>query len=153
MTSPEALPSLFGRFTAILKDHDHLKGTLRRLRQMSSALDACQQLLPSALAPERLVKELRADLVEHFAAEESEEYFGTVVDEAPALGPRIDALVEEHGLMLELVDHLLELASERRRWPALPARTRQLVAQLEAHERAESALLGELFGGGPRDRR
>ena len=49
--------------------------------------------------------------------------------------------------MLELVEHLLELASERRRWPALPARTRQLVAQLEAHERAESALLGELFLG------
>lgn len=147
MSEPHALPSLFGRFTAIFKDHDHLATTLRQLRRMCAALEANATDPPLELAPEPLLRELRTDLIQHFSAEESSAYFGTVVEEAPALAPRITALVTEHGVMLELLERLLQMASTHTRWASLPMATRKLIAQLEQHERAESRLLRELFLG------
>src|SRR5216110_1109001 len=85
MNAPSPLPSLFGRFTAIFQDHDHLGKTLRRLREMCSALESGQALLPPELAPDVLIAELRMDLETHFGAEESAEYFGVVVEEEPNL--------------------------------------------------------------------
>lgn len=39
MSLPQSMPSLFGRFTAILKDHDHLGKTLRDLKAACAALE------------------------------------------------------------------------------------------------------------------
>jgi hypothetical protein len=145
MTVASPLPSLFGRFTAILQQHDHLGKTLRRLRSMCAALENGQVGLPAELAPRVLLVALRVDLGEHFGAEESAEYFGAVVDEAPALAPQIAGLEWEHMTMLRAADVLSRLAEDRARWPELVVRTRELVAQLERHERAESRLLGQFF--------
>jgi hypothetical protein len=68
-----------------------------------------------------------------------------VVDEAPALAPQIAGLEWEHMTMLRAADVLSRLAEDRARWPELVVRTRELVAQLERHERAESRLLGQFF--------
>jgi hypothetical protein len=145
MSSPQPLPSLFGRFTAIFQDHDSLGKTMRRLRFMCAALEPAREPLALELSPAALLSEFRAALAEHFAAEESEQYFGTVVDEAPDLGPQIDRLKAEHVMMLEAAKLLSDLARDQSRWAQLPAPTRELVAQLERHERAESTLLRELF--------
>jgi hypothetical protein len=145
--SAQPLPSLFGRFTAIFKDHDQLAKTLRRLRQMCAALDDGQARLPPDLAPDLLIIDLRNDLSEHFAAEETAEYFGTVVDEAPELASDIAALKWEHLTMLRGVDVLCGLARDRSRWQQLSGPTRELIGQLERHERSESRLLRSLFSG------
>ena len=145
MTAPNPLPSLFGRFTAIFQDHEHLAKTLRRLREMCSALDAGQALLPPDLAPDVLIADLRRDLVAHFASEDSAEYFGVVIEEQPSLIPQIDGLKWEHTTMLHAVDGLAQLAKDHGRWLHLPAPTRELVAGLERHERSESSLLRSLF--------
>lgn len=139
------LPSLFGRFTAILKAHDHIGTTTRHLRSMCAALDAELETLPPELTPERLCAKLRANLAAHFAAEESLDYFGVVVDEAPSLASRIGSLKQEHAAMLSAADALCELARERREWGLLVDSARKLVAELERHERSESMLLCTLF--------
>jgi len=141
------LPSLFGRFTAIFKDHDHLGKTLRRLRLMCGVLDGGRQPLPAELSPDVLILDLRVHLGVHFAAEEADEYFGTVVEEAPALEPEIAGLKWEHLTMLKAADVLCGVARDRSRWRDLPGPTRELIAQLERHERSESKLLRSLFSG------
>jgi hemerythrin-like domain-containing protein len=145
MSSTTTLPSLFGRFTAILQEHEHLGKTLRKLRQMCAALEAGESEPASELAPLALLVELRRDLGEHFAAEEDEAYFGTVVDEAPSLAPDIAGLKWEHMTMLRAADVLHDLAADRSRWSQLSKPTRELVAQLERHERSESKLLRRFF--------
>jgi hypothetical protein len=135
---------MFGRFSTVLKDHDHLKTTLQRLRSMCATLEEASEL-PSELLPEPLFDELFADLKSHFASEESPAYFGTVVDESPSLTPQINTLKREHVDMLMRIEELLRVAQDRERWNALPHPTRQFVAILEQHERAESKLLRELF--------
>jgi len=145
MSRVQQLPSLFGRFTAILQEHAHLGKTLRVMRLMCAALEEGQTSLPLELTPKRLLGELRSDMAAHFGAEESADYFGTVLEEAPALAQQIAALKWEHMTMLRAVDVLYGVAQDRTRWAELPRPTRELVGQFERHERAESALLRQLF--------
>jgi hypothetical protein len=145
MSLPQSMPSLFGRFTAVLKEHDHLGITLRELKALCSALEKGQPDLPRELEPRRLLAALSTELAGHFAAEESEAYFGTVVAEEPQLVVEIDALKMEHVSMLGAVDVLVELAADAGRWTGLPAPTRRLIAQLERHEGSESKLLRKFF--------
>lgn len=112
---------------------------------MCAALEAVEATSASELAPQSLLAELRADLAAHFGAEESAEYFGVVVGEEPQLEPQIDGLRSEHAAMLHAVENLCRLADDRERWLLLAASTRELVAELERHERAESRLLRTLF--------
>ncbi len=145
MTSPMPLPSLFGRFTAVFQDHAHLGKTLRRVRLMCAALEEGQTELPEDLGPSVLIVHLRADLADHFAAEESPDYFGTVIEEAPALATQVAGLKSEHLTMLRAADVLSQLTGDRSRWPHLPGPTRELIGQLERHEQSESTLLRDLF--------
>ena len=145
MSSPKPLPSLFGRFTAIFQDHEDLSETLRRLRKMCAALDDGRAPLLPELEPSLLVVDLRLHLGAHFSAEESEEYFGTVMEEAPSLAPQIAALKWEHLTMLQAADMLCGLARDQSRWSQLSVPTLELIKQLERHERAESILLRHLF--------
>ena len=153
MTAPAKLPSLFGRFTAILQDHEHLGTTLKELRAMCISLEAQQFQLPT-LAPLDLLEDLRSDLSGHFAAEEADSYFGIIVQEAPLLATRIGQLKSEHALMLSALGGLCRLAAEAAALAdgADPADTAalaaalceaswRLIAELERHERAESLLL------------
>lgn len=149
MSLPQSMPSLFGRFTAILKDHEHLGTTLLELKALCRALDDEAPALAQELEPRRLLSELKTELGQHFGAEESGDYFGTVVAEDPKLEREISALKQEHANMLGAVEALLELANDPRRWLLLPGPTRLLITQLERHEGAESKLLRDFFFNHP----
>jgi len=145
MNPPNDLPSLFGRFTAILGDHEHLSVTLRRLRRMCASLEAGQTSLAEELTPHALFAQLRTDLSKHFDAEESPDYFGVVISEAPALATQVAGLKWDHLAMLRAVNALCELSLDATRWSQLPLGTRELIGRLERHERSESELLRGLF--------
>ena len=145
MSQTQDLPSLFGRFTTILQDHEHLVKTMRALRSMCSSLEADQAATTPAIDPHALITQLRADLAEHFSAEESPGYFGIVMSEAPSLVTQVAGLKWEHLAMLRAADALCEMTKDRARWRDVPEPARQLMAQLEQHERAESTLLRGLF--------
>jgi hemerythrin len=144
MSESAPLPSLFGRFTAGLRDHDHLRTTLGRLREMCAAIQR-QDGSADRLQPQTLLGELRVDLARHFSAEEAEGYFGTIVEEAPSLRPQVEALKNEHTVMLEVVDILCELALDVSDSPRLTDLARRLLARLEQHERRETALIRGLL--------
>jgi len=61
----------------------------------------------------------------------------------------IAGLKNEHVAMLHAIDMLSQLSNDHARWFHLPAPTRELVAELERHERAESTLLRNLFYSKP----
>ncbi|HET9956624.1 MAG TPA: hemerythrin domain-containing protein [Polyangiaceae bacterium] len=138
MTQP---PELFGRVTAILSDHKNLRQTIGRLRQMCALLEQRPPTLAPEFEPSGLLEGLHEDLVAHFAAEESEGYFGTVEAERPALAAQISELKSQHAVFLKELGNLREMAQTTERWLELSAGTRSLVEQLESHERAESQLL------------
>ncbi len=145
MSEPARLPHLFGRFTLVMRGHADVGRTLQQLRAMCEALESEPPRLSDPLMPLRLITKLRNELSEHFALEEAQGYFGTVVEEEPALASAIAALCTEHQVMLFALEELLALVPDRAAWPRLPGPVRELVRQLELHERAEAALLHELF--------
>jgi hypothetical protein len=114
---------------------------------MCRALQAAAETIPIELDPPTLLGALRARLAEHFEAEESERYFGVVVEERPSSRSQIARLKWEHFAMLRASEKLCELALDPERWRELPGPTDALLADLQAHERQESALLQSLFLG------
>jgi Hemerythrin HHE cation binding domain len=142
----KTLPSLFGRFTGILNQHEHLALTLRELRAMCRAIEDGSALEKLRAAPGKLVAELRDELSAHFDSEESAQYFGVVVEEEPRLGEHVAELKWQHLAMRRDAALLCELAADLERRAELAERARALIADLERHERAESDLLGRLFG-------
>jgi hypothetical protein len=143
--SDNPLPSLFGRFTAIFRDHDRFAETLRSLRATCAALEQGDTSSPRERTPAKLLHDLAGDLAQHFEAEESPAYFGTLVAEAPELRWQVAGLEVEHRTMLAAAQILADVAREPSRWLALPQATRALLNELEQHERAESKLLRQLF--------
>lgn len=142
----KTIPSLFGRFTGILNQHEHLAITLGELRAMCRAIEEGSPLEKLRAAPGQLMAELRRELTAHFDSEESEQYFGVVVEEEPRLGENVAELKWQHLAMLRDAALLCGLAADHERCAELAERTRRLIADLERHERAESALLGRLLG-------
>lgn len=145
MSFPASMPSLFGRGTVLLQDHDQLRATLRELKALCAAIEDGRLAPQGALVPQRLFETLNSDLSQHFGAEESEDYFGTVMTEEPELKAAIEALKAEHATILGAVDMLVRLSVDPSRWSHLPGPTRLLVEQLERHEGAESELLRSFF--------
>ena len=149
----EELPSLFGRFTALHRDHQHLDGLVKRLVAMCDALSERPDVAPPPeLDPEKLIPEWGIDLSRHFAAEEGMRYFGTLVAEQPALSAAIGDLRADHTAMLEAIERLLQLAADEERRDELVLRTRNLLDRFRKHERAETLLLREFFDVYGRDR-
>lgn len=145
MSSTASLPTLFGRFTAIVGKHQRLGVTLRRTRDMCTALDSEDPDAIEGIKPVQLLADLHADLAQHFAAEEDDAYFGTVVEERPSLLSDVAELKTEHAVMLATVTVLCAIADDKSRWSNLCAPTKRLVEQLQAHEHRETLLLRELF--------
>lgn len=143
MNGSISLPTMFGYATAVLGEHQRLHATLRRLRELCILLG--DQSVPSELEPNALLDEFREQMVDHFATEEADDYFGTLATEAPALAPRIALLEAEHWEFIETVDQLLLLSQHADRRAELVTRLTELLARFEAHERAESVLLQEFF--------
>jgi hypothetical protein len=131
------IPTLFGRATAILNEHENMYVSVARLRS------ACSKLCDETLAEtQRLVQEFAAELRVHFAAEEADSYFGTLLGELPALRIHIEHLVAEHAELLSVAD---ELSHARTTPQDLALRVDDLVERFKTHERAENAMLQKFF--------
>jgi len=147
MTTPRALPTLFGRYSLVLSEHSNLETTLQRLKDAARRFNA-QHMAPSQeLVLSALLTDLRANLERHFQAEESEDYFGALVRESPALAPRVAALRHQHGAMLATLDALRLLAFEAHAWSRFERTVSVLIKTFNAHERSESLLIHGFLAG------
>jgi hypothetical protein len=145
MAATTSLPTVFERFTALSREHERLDVTLRHFRELCESL-ASERAAPGPDArPLVAIADLLADLSQHFAAEERDAYFGTIVLEQPSLLPRVAVLKAEHGAMLRTIAELGAIAADDHRRSELSAPALRLIARFQAHEHAENELLQEYF--------
>jgi hypothetical protein len=144
-----ALPDLFGRATTVWGEHAALRATLSRLRRFSVVTGDERPEDDAELRD--LLARFSEQLLEHFAAEEHEEYFGTLIADCPRLADPIARLRTEHREMMGAIVLLKSLVSSGDRLE-FASRLGNLLDQFLAHERAENLLLQEFFlrdeGGG-----
>jgi len=145
MPAATPLPTPFGRFTAVVSEHQHLGVALRRLDEMCRAVEAGQLDLAPELQPVPLIGELQSELSQHFAGEEGDTHFGAIASECPSLLRRIADLKAQHVVMLEELTSLAENARDKAKLTALPAPARRLIEELRTHEHAETMLLQEFL--------
>ncbi len=139
------LPGVVGRVSGILYNHDHLKKTMRHLDVMCEQLERGAHVPQKPVGPAELLANLQRHLSEHFAAEESQDYFGAMLAQTPGLSRVISILSAEHLSMLRTVSALQEMAQDPTRWSHLATPVRRLIKDFELHELAETKLLHELF--------
>jgi hemerythrin-like domain-containing protein len=132
------MPTLFGRATAIYGEHAELHGSVNELRALCVALKGGRPTtkLDARSALEHFLRRLRR----HFAREESDGYFGTVVASVPDLNVDIAWLQAEHGEIIETMLELLRMCEYADGQRLAGALERTLEA-FEAHERRETELI------------
>jgi len=145
MSAGTDLPTLFGRFSAVLREHADLEKVVASLSELCVALEADAARVPAELSPVPLIRELSRQFVEHFATEEADAYFGAIQAEDPSLSDLIANLRHEHEQMLGSTAVLAQLAAAPESWSQFAVSARLLVVQFARHERAESGLLNRLF--------
>ncbi len=141
---------LAGITEAVLEGHAELDKTVSRLRGLCVALHDGHT--PADGDPASLIEEFEAQLLPHFAAEEAEEFFGSLVTDQPSLLKRVELLQDDHIGMAEALDALQNFAESGPTGPDLAVRITQFLDRFDAHEHAENELMQEFFlldqGGG-----
>jgi hypothetical protein len=133
-------PSIFGPSGAGQPEQGRLDATLARVGELCRELETGQ----SDLDPRRVLSELRADLALHFALEEGDTHFGTIVRERPALTRAVEGLKQEHLALLEQLDALRTEAQTSEQRADLDASTIALIRAFREHEHKEGELVQEL---------
>lgn len=128
---------------AVLEDHAELEKIVERLRELCMALHT--QPSSADLRAESLIYEFEDLLIPHFAAEEAEEFFGSLATEEPRLLYRVERLQAEHVQIAEALDRIAEFARTRPAAQVLAARLTRLLDAFDAHEHAENELMQEFL--------
>jgi len=140
-----ATPSLFGRITAVEDDHGALLAMLGRLRAHHVSLLLDPPETDSSLAP--LVEELKIRLVAHFAAEENDNYFGSLVTQNPFLRDPVEELRSDHRRIERAVTDLQDAVWRGGAARLLATHLGNLLERLQDHERRESIVVREFLSG------
>ena len=125
----------------VLEDHADLYRTVARLRQLCGELREGRALATREVVG--FLQDFEEQLIPHFAAEEAEEFFGSLVTDQPRLLRQVERLQAEHDEMAGGMERLLELAASGSVGPDLALRLERFLDQFEAHEHAENALMQE----------
>lgn len=145
VSEPESVPSddLAAIAEAVLHEHAELDRTVSQLRELCATLTCSQAPVDSG--PAELIEEFEAQLILHLAAEEADEFFGSLVTERPSMLQRVERLQAEHLEMAEALDQLREFAKRGPPGPELAGRIAQFLDRFDTHEQIESALMRKFF--------
>ncbi|HRX78197.1 MAG: hemerythrin domain-containing protein [Planctomycetaceae bacterium] len=132
-----------GKFDPFVDEHEALHFSLRDLRW----------LLEDRQSPEAVSQglfEFSEHVKTHFVhEEETEGFFDSVVDQAPHLKSRADALVEEHAAMLQQLAQLARFAQQgdgsNDWWSRMNDEFERFWQTFCRHERSENDLVQEAF--------
>jgi hemerythrin len=134
-----ATPALFGRITAVQRDHTALLEMVASLRNLQTTLHQAED--DCALPPLYPIQDFAILLYTHFSTEESDAYFGAVVSERPSLGPRIDNLRSDHEIIVRTLANLPVRAAAGATGHELATLLGNVLDFLQAHERRENELM------------
>jgi hypothetical protein len=135
-----ALPTLFGRFTALQSDHRALFASFRALHDMCKTTTPARDIHTRA-RPARLFDELLRSVSRHFSAEEGESYFGAIVIERPSLLHQVAALKAEHAAILTAMAALSHIAADGTAPAKFAAAVQHCARWFQSHEQRESLIL------------
>jgi len=127
---------------------------LQRLVQALKHLFAADRPWSRELASEAacMLDELRAHLHQHFAKEEEGGYLEQALAAAPRYHEQAEALLRQHGSMLQQMDQIAATAkgatAAENRWRELPVQVRELLQSLIAHETAENQIVQHALNTG-----
>jgi hypothetical protein len=130
-----SMPTLFGRATALFKEHSSLRRSLGRLRELAGGRASGDR------EPAALIEHFMGELHSHFIAEEDDGSFGTLAESCPELAVAVAELRAEHLEMMGILEHLRALALQSGASSDLARGIERLLEQFDAHERRESALM------------
>jgi iron-sulfur cluster repair protein YtfE (RIC family) len=129
------------------RDASEEHGHLRKLCQQASDYLSRRQATRVKLT-ETLVQ-LRHELLDHFQQEELGGYFREVINIAPRLKGRADALRAQHLDLKARLDRLQSLAQQDEQteswWQEMIAEFGGFLREFDEHERGETALLQEAY--------
>ena len=132
-------PTLFGRITAVQRDHTALLEMVARLRELQSTLSELDDCTP--ISPLYLIQDFALQLYGHFAAEESEAYFGALASERPSLRNRVDGLRADHVHIVRTLAHIPVRAAGGTSGREISTLLGATLDFLQAHERRENLLM------------
>jgi hypothetical protein len=138
-TAPEGLFAEIAE--AMLDDYANIDVHIHRLREFGAALRGGRA--PTVADSVAVIEDLECELIPHFTAEALEEFLGSLVTDDPPWLERIARLGAEHAKLAEALAHWVELAACNTPPVALAEGLDVLLDTLEAHERAERALMRE----------
>jgi Hemerythrin HHE cation binding domain len=135
----------------LLHDHTELQQQVARLRGLCLALGGSQA--PADPGASALVEEFAYLLIAHFAAEQASEFFEDLARDQPEVLQRVVRLQTEHVEIAAALGQVLEFCERRPAGSELSTCLTDILDMLDAHERAEKALIRDLVslderGGG-----
>lgn len=139
---PTSAPHVSGRTKSAKRVPAGLDGLVGDLRMACVTLRANRPVDRRWLAA--LLGRFETALLPHFAAEQTAEYFGSLVAEKPRFSPRIERLRAEHAMLASTASHIVELAGSDARLDFV-TRLERFLDAFEAHEHDENALMQEFF--------
>jgi hypothetical protein len=148
--APATTPVIFGRGTAIFKEHADLRPLVARLRKHATQLVFDRE--PTERSFDALLDGFFDQLLAHFAAEEDQGYFGTFVEDCPELTVEVDRLMADHEAMVDAVERLRAPVPQRSA-PEIALGLLNLLDLLEEHERRESLVVRSFLFAAPASER
>jgi hypothetical protein len=139
MTLEATIPTLFGRGTAVFKEHADLRPMVARLRKHATELALGRR--PSEPDIEALLDDFFDQLLAHFAAEENDGYFGTMIGDYPDLSVRVERLMAEHEEMVDSIERLRAVGKRAAAGRDLGLGLLELLGQFQGHEEEENLLM------------
>jgi len=147
MNDGHPMPTLFGRGTAVFKEHADLRPLVFRLKKHAADLAIGRQSDESEV--ESALAEFFNQLLAHFAAEEDEGYFGTFIEDHPTLSIKVERLLAEHEEMVDVIERLKMLSRRGGCSRDLGIGLTTLLERFEKHERDENSLMRTFLSMGP----
>ena len=135
-------PTLSGRATTVLGEHARLRETMALLTVEGPHTDDSRR---GEARLHELIERCTDELIEHFATEEADGYFGTLVTDCPRLASAVLRLEVEHEEMRREIKEIRALAGRVGSGREAGRRIRALIGRLQIHEHAENVLLQEFF--------
>lgn len=132
------------RFKEIAREHKRLSNHLGNLLRVLAE----RQRTVVELAVE--FEKLKDELVQHFHEEDEGGFFDGIVEHAPRLSERIEALRQEHDRLLEQLNELQTKvdvpAPSPEWWQELERSFHDFSCELMRHEHRENEILQEAYG-------
>jgi hemerythrin len=126
-----------------IDEHDRLRHVVEAVQEVLATRKASSDVVAAML------RELTANVLDHFNFEEEGGYFADAIERAPRLSEHAEHLLSQHAVMtaqlVALEEHAARQESDEQWWTKLNAMFANFLEAFLAHETEENVLLQTAF--------